>query len=55
MVVETRPFLVGFSWGFYLKVYKLRLSFGQSIYHLAGASNHFSINLNLGDFQNRKN
>ncbi len=54
MMVETRPFLVGFSWGIYLHVYKLRLSFGQAIYHLAGASNHFSINLNLADFYNKK-
>jgi hypothetical protein len=55
MMIPTKPFLVGFSWGFYLKVYKLRISFGQSIYHLAGASNHFSINLNLADFYKRKN
>ncbi len=55
MMVPTRPWLVGFSWGFYLRVYKLRLSFGQSIYHLAGASNHFSVNLNLADFYSRRN
>ncbi len=50
MMVPTRPFLVGFSWGIYIKISKLRLSYGQAIYHLAGASNHFSLNLNLGDF-----
>jgi hypothetical protein len=55
MMVETRPYLVGFSWGFYIKVYKFRISYGQAIYHLAGASNHFSINLNLNDFYSRKN
>lgn len=53
--VETRPFLVGFSWGFYLKISKLRLSFGQAIYHLAGSSKHFSINLNLDEFYKRNN
>ncbi len=50
MMVSTRPFLVGFSWGIYIKISKVRLSYGQAIYHLAGASNHFSLNLNLGDF-----
>jgi hypothetical protein len=50
MMVETKPFLIGFSWGFYIHVYKLSIGFGQSIYHLAGASNHFSINFNLSDF-----
>lgn len=53
MVVATRPALVGFSWGIYLKISKLRLSYGQAIYHLAGASNHFSLNLNFGDFYKR--
>jgi len=54
MMVPTRPFLVGFSWGIYLKISKVRLSYGQAIYHLAGASNHFSLNLNLGDFYRQK-
>jgi hypothetical protein len=50
MMIPTRPLLVGFSWGFYLKIYKFRLSYGQAIYHLAGASSHFSININLDEF-----
>ncbi len=54
MMVPTRPFLVGFSWGIYLRISKLRLSYGQAIYHLAGASNHFSLNLNLGDFYKQR-
>jgi len=54
MLVPTRPFLVGFSWGFYIRISKIKLSFGQSIYHLAGASNHFSLNLNLADFYKSK-
>ncbi len=54
MMVPTRPFLVGFSWGIYLHISKIKLSFGQSIYHLAGASNHFSISFNLSDFYTSK-
>jgi hypothetical protein len=55
MMIPSRPFLVGFSGGFYLKVNKFTLSYGRAIYHLAGASNHFSINLNLADFYKRTN
>lgn len=55
MMVETKPYLVGFSWGFYLKIYKFRISYGQAIYHLAGASSHFSINMNFGDFYKKAN
>jgi len=54
MMVSTRPFLVGYSWGIFLNISKIKLSFGQSIYHLAGASNHFSISFNLSDFYKSK-
>lgn len=50
MAVETRPFLVGFSAGIYVKISKFRISYGQAVYHLAGSSSHFSVNVNLGDF-----
>lgn len=46
MIVE-KPGLVGFSWGFYINIKKVKISFGQSFYHIAGASSHFSINYNL--------
>ncbi len=54
MTVATRPFLVGFSAGVYLKLYKIRFSYGIAVYHLAGASQHFSIVLNLADFYRKK-
>lgn len=54
MKVPARPFLVGFSWGFYIRISKLKLSYGQAFYHIAGASNHFSINMNMGDFYRKK-
>jgi hypothetical protein len=53
MSVETKPSLVGFSWGFYIKLNKFSISYSQATYHLAGASNHFSISLNMGDFYKR--
>jgi hypothetical protein len=45
--------MVGFSWGFGLKVNKYRFSYGRSTYHLAGASNHFSFSVNLSEFYKR--
>jgi len=48
MIVE-KPGLVGFSWGFYIRIKKIKISFGQAFYHLAGASNHFSVNYNFGE------
>ena len=54
MMVPTRPFLVGFSWGFYIKISKIKISYSQAFYHLAGASNHFSLNINMADFYKKK-
>jgi hypothetical protein len=51
--ISTRPAMVGFSWGFGLKVSKFHLSYGRASYSLAGASNHFSISTNLAEFYHR--
>ncbi|MCB8994023.1 MAG: type IX secretion system protein PorQ [Bacteroidales bacterium] len=42
--------MVGFSWGFGLKIKKYRFSYGRATYHLAGASNHFSLSVDLSEF-----
>jgi len=52
--LDTRAAMVGFSWGFGLKIYKFHLSYGRARYHLAGASNHFSLSTNLSSFYSRK-
>ncbi|MEA3444557.1 MAG: type IX secretion system protein PorQ [Bacteroidota bacterium] len=44
---------VGFSWGIGMKISKFRFSFGRARYHLAGASNHFSISTNIAEFYTR--
>jgi hypothetical protein len=51
--VPVNTGMVGFSWGFGLKVSKFRFSYGRSTYHLAGASNHFSLSVNLSEFYSR--
>jgi hypothetical protein len=52
--VPVRVGMVGFSWGFGLKIKKYRFSYGRATYHLAGASNHFSLSVNLSEFYKRQ-
>ena len=46
--------MVGFSWGFGIKISKFHFSYGRATYHLAGGSNHFSLSTNLSDFYHKK-
>ncbi|PLX00968.1 MAG: hypothetical protein C0594_14920 [Marinilabiliales bacterium] len=50
MLISTRKYLVGFSMGVGFRIYKFHLSYGRAQYHLAGATNHFSISANLSEF-----
>jgi hypothetical protein len=43
----------GFSWGFGLKIYKFRISYGRARYHLAAVENHFTVNVNLNEFNQK--
>ena len=53
MLIESKTSTIGFSWGFGIKISNFYLSYGRATYHLAGASDHFSISTNLDSF--RKN
>lgn len=53
--VETKMSTVGLCWGFGFRISKFHFSYGRATYHLAGASNHFSLAANLGEFFTRKN
>lgn len=48
--IADKPGFTGFSYGFGFKLSKFRFSYGRASYHLAGASNHFSISANLSEF-----
>jgi len=50
MKIDAKPGMVGFSWGIGVKVSKFRISYGHSIYHLAGGTNQFSFSMNLDEF-----
>ena len=41
--LEDKPGTAGFSYGFGFKLSRFHLSYGRSIYHLAGPSNHISV------------
>jgi len=43
LMVESGTAMAGFSWGFGINTTYLSLGFGRASFHLAGASNHFSI------------
>lgn len=49
MKVVDRPAMVGFSWGFGLKIRRLMFNYARSNYHISGASNVFSVTVNLGE------
>jgi len=50
LIVESKTSTVGFSWGFGIKIAQFRLAYGRSTYHLAGATNQFSVSTNLHHF-----
>jgi hypothetical protein len=53
MKIESKPGMVGFSWGIGVKVSKFRISYGRSVFHLAGGTNQFSFSMNLDEFSKK--
>jgi hypothetical protein len=53
--LATRPGISGFSFGAGIRVYKFNISYARALYHLAGASNHFTLTSNLSDFISKGN
>jgi hypothetical protein len=53
MKIDTKPGMVGFSWGVGVRVSAFRISYGHGIYHLAGGTNLFSFSMNLDEFNKR--
>jgi hypothetical protein len=49
--LPTTSKLVGMSIGFGLQLAKFNISYGLASYHVAGASNHFSVGINLDAFK----
>jgi len=53
MKIDTKPGMVGFSWGVGLKVSRFRISYGHAVFHLAGGTNQFSFSMNLDEFNKK--
>ena len=54
MKVPTRVALVGFSYGFGIRISKFELSYARASYSLAGGTNHITISTNLDSFKSKK-
>jgi hypothetical protein len=54
LLVPEKRGLTGFSFGFGFRVYKFHFSYAHTAYHLAGASNNFSISFDINSFYTRK-
>jgi hypothetical protein len=52
--IESKMSTVGLSWGFGFSISKFSLSYGRATYHLAGASNHFTLACRMGEFFNKQ-
>lgn len=52
-IVEKKG-MTGFSFGFGFRFYQLHFSYARAVYHLAGASNNFSVSFDLNNFYSRK-
>lgn len=50
MSINSRPGMVGFSWGFGFRIYKMNFSYARSAYHLVGSPNYISFTMNLDAF-----
>jgi len=55
LALSTRKALTGFSIGVGVRISKFHISYARSSYHVAGATNHFTIRTNLSDFHFKKN
>lgn len=52
--IPERRGITGFSFGFGLKIYKFHISYARAAYHLAGASNNFSVSFDINSFYSKK-
>ncbi len=46
--------MTGFSFGFGFRIYKFHFSYSRAVYHLAGATNNFSISFDINSFYSKK-
>jgi len=52
--LESKPAMVGFSFGFGLRISKFHFSYARSTYHLVGSPNYFTLTFNLNEFSKKR-
>lgn len=50
--LSERPGMVGFSWGFGVRIYKFKINYSRSTYHRAGSPNYLSLTFDIRSFSN---
>ena len=50
--INEKPAMVGFSWGIGIRIYKFKLNYSRSTYHLIGSPNYLSLTFDLNSFSN---
>ncbi|MDG1902366.1 MAG: type IX secretion system protein PorQ [Bacteroidales bacterium] len=53
MKIEDRMAMVGFSWGFGVRIYKFRINYSRVTYSLAGSPNYLTIAFDLNSFMKK--
>ncbi len=51
MKVEDRLAMVGFSWGFGVRIYKFHINYSRSTYNLVGSPNYLTLNFDINSFK----
>ncbi len=52
MKVNEKPGMVGFSWGLGIRIYKFKINYSRSTYHLVGSPNYLSLTFDIDSFSN---
>ncbi len=53
MKIDDRTAMVGFSWGFGVRIYKFRINYSRVTYSLAGSPNYLTIAFDLNSFMKK--
>ncbi|MDZ4844288.1 MAG: type IX secretion system protein PorQ [Chitinophagales bacterium] len=55
MIIDTKKGLAGFSFGIMINIKQFSFGFARGRYHIAGASNHFTVGVNFNEWVKKKN
>jgi hypothetical protein len=53
LTIEEKRGLVGFAWGFGLRVNRFHISYGSASFYVGQNTNHFSVTTNLNSFKKK--